>query len=141
MAKGMPNPFWLVTSTSMNQEIINLSSGSSERGEDRFVDETQFTLLPDDSESVDPPTMEASTIVMLEEVNSIGFPFWHPKETLVPLRSRKLENTVQCDDNSKVLSWMLDGTSPFADHSNKAPEKSTSRRRPSIDCSEIPGSV
>ena len=104
MAKGMPNPFWLVTSTSMNQEIINLSSGSSERGEDRFVDETQFTLLPDDSESVDPPTMEASTIVMLEEVNSMGFPFWHLKETLVPLRSRKLENTMQFDDKSKVLS-------------------------------------
>ena len=29
---------------------------------------------------------------------------------------------------------MLDGTSPFADHSNEVPEKSTSRRRPSIDC-------
>ena len=29
----------------------------------------------------------------------------------------------------------------FADHSNEAPEKSTSRRRPSIDCSEIPGAV
>ena len=104
MAKGMPNPFWLVTSTSMNHEIINLSSGSSERGDDRLVDETQFTLLPDESESVDPIAMEASTIVVFEEVNSIGFPSWHPKDTLVPRKSGKLENTVQFDDKFRLLS-------------------------------------
>ena len=74
----------------MNQEIMSASPESSERGVDRFVDETQFTLLPEDSEMVDAPGMEVWTIVVLEEENSIVSPPRHEKELSLPFNWVKL---------------------------------------------------
>ena len=55
----------------MNQEIMSASSESSDRGVERFADETQFTLLPEDNEMVDAPGMEVWTIVVLDDENSM----------------------------------------------------------------------
>ena len=74
----------------MNQEIMSASPESSERGVDRFVDETQFTLLPEDSEMVDAPGMEVQTIVVLEDENSIVSPSRQEKELSLPFNWVKL---------------------------------------------------
>lgn len=74
----------------MNQEIMSASPESSEIGVDRFVDETQFTLLPEDNEMVDAPGMEVWTIVVLEDENSIVSPSRHEKELSLPFNWVKL---------------------------------------------------
>ena len=103
MAKGMPNPFWLVTSTSMNQEIINLSSGSSERG-------TIGSLMKPNSRC-SPMTVRVSIRQQWRRHHRYvgGSKFDRisilaSERDVSPPQSRKLENTVQFDDKSKVLS-------------------------------------